>query len=462
MPDHDTLFGFVPPAAAPKPPRKPRISTFIVAGITALFMLLGALSGGVGGALIFLGISTALTGLYVLLTGRRSWAWLPAQRKAGAIAIAASLALFIGGAVALPHVASADLEAASSESTAKVASAKASPTATATASPSSTPTPTADSTGEPLDPENPAVLAAGVTATAPNAQPAYATKAVDLLATLSIKGRAPKTGYDRAQFGQAWLDVDRNGCDTRNDILRRDLTGITYTNSVPCKVQTGTLADPYTGKTISFVRGSGTSTAVQIDHVVALSDAWQKGAQQLTTEQRTAFANDPLNLQATDGPTNQQKGDGDAATWLPPNRPFRCEYVARQISVKATYGLWVTQAEHDAMARILGDCSGQLAPTSQQSPAPAPAVAEPAPAAAAPAPAAVAPAPAPVAPAPAPVVPAAPAPAAPAPAPAAPAPAAVYYANCTAARAAGAAPLYAGQAGYRSALDRDSDGIACE
>ncbi len=425
-------------------------------------MLLGALSGGVGGALIFLGISTALTGLYVLLTGRRSWAWLPAQRKAGAIAIAASLALFIGGAVALPHVASADLEAASSESTAKVASAKASPTATATASPSSTPTPTADSTGEPLDPENPAVLAAGVTATAPNAQPAYATKAVDLLATLSIKGRAPKTGYDRAQFGQAWLDVDRNGCDTRNDILRRDLTGITYTNSVPCKVQTGTLADPYTGKTISFVRGSGTSTAVQIDHVVALSDAWQKGAQQLTTEQRTAFANDPLNLQATDGPTNQQKGDGDAATWLPPNRPFRCEYVARQISVKATYGLWVTQAEHDAMARILGDCSGQLAPTSQQSPAPAPAVAEPAPAAAAPAPAAVAPAPAPVAPAPAPVVPAAPAPAAPAPAPAAPAPAAVYYANCTAARAAGAAPLYAGQAGYRSALDRDSDGIACE
>lgn len=462
MPDHDTLFGFVPPAAAPKPPRKPRISTFIVAGITALFMLLGALSGGVGGALVFLGISTALTGLYVLLTGRRSWAWLPAQRKAGAIAIAASLALFIGGAVALPHVASADLEAASSESAAKVASAKASPTATATASPSSTPTPTADSTGEPLDPENPAVLAAGVTATAPNAQPAYATKAVDLLATLSIKGRAPKTGYDRAQFGQAWLDVDRNGCDTRNDILRRDLTGITYTNSVPCKVQTGTLADPYTGKTISFVRGSGTSTAVQIDHVVALSDAWQKGAQQLTTEQRTAFANDPLNLQATDGPTNQQKGDGDAATWLPPNKPFRCEYVARQISVKATNGLWVTQAEHDAMARILADCSGQLAPTSQQSPAPAPAVAEPAPAAAAPAPAAVAPAPAPVAPAPAPVVPAAPAPAAPAPAPAAPAPAAVYYANCTAARAAGAAPLYAGQAGYRSALDRDSDGIACE
>ena len=184
------------------------------------------------------------------------------------------------------------------------------------------------------------------------------------------------------------MDVDRNGCDTRNDMLKRDLTAITYTNSVPCKVQSGTLADPYTGTTISFLRGSATSSAVQIDHVVALSDAWQKGAQQLTTEQRTAFANDPLNLQSTDGPTNMKKGDGDAATWLPPNKGFRCEYVARQISVKATYSLWVTQAEHDAMARILADCAGQLAPTNEQ----APVVAAPAPAPVAAAPVAPAPA----------------------------------------------------------------------
>ena len=358
-----------------------------------------------------------------------------AKRTVGAVAVAAAVALIVGCSAASPT-------AVTSATDAPAAASEASSAAEATPTPSAAP----------LDPETPYLLAQGVSVAAPKTQPAFATKAVDLLATLPVKGRAPKTGYDRALFGQAWADVDRNGCDTRNDTLKRDLTGITYTNSVPCKVQSGTLADPYTGTAISFLRGTATSSAVQIDHVVALSDAWQKGAQQLTVEQRTAFANDPLNLQSTNGPTNMQKGDGDAATWLPPNRGFRCEYVARQISVKATYSLWVTQAEHDAMARILGDCAGQLAPTNEQAPAaaaPAPA-SEPAPVAAA----------APVAPAPVAPVPAAPAPVVPAPGPAAPV--AAYYANCTAAKAAGAAPIFAGQAGYRAALDRDSDGVACE
>ena len=470
MSNYESLLGPGPTGAGPgpRPPRKPRASTFIVGGITALFVILGAFSGGIGCALVFLAISAALTGLYVLATGRRSWAWLPAKRKAGAIALAVSFALFIAGGLAMPRSATADLQAASSGNTASPASAEASATATATPTPTPSPTPTVQETGAPLDPDSPHLLAQGASVKAPKTQPAFATKAVDLLATLPIKGRAPKTGYDRALFGQAWADVDRNGCDTRNDTLKRDLTGIKYTNSVPCKVRSGTLADPYTGTSINFLRGAATSSAVQIDHVVALSDAWQKGAQQLTTEQRTAFANDPLNLQSTDGPTNMQKGDGDAATWLPPNKGFRCEYVARQISVKATYSLWVTQAEHDAMARILADCSGQLAPTNEKAPAAAAPAPEPAPvvapAPAAPAPAAVAPAPAVVVPAPAvpaPVVPApAPAPVVPAPAPAAPA--AAYYANCAAAKAAGAAPLHAGSAGYRPALDRDSDGVACE
>jgi hypothetical protein len=133
-------------------------------------------------------------------------------------------------------------------------------------------------------------------------------------------------------------------------------------------VLTGTLRDPYTGESIAFVRGPGTSTAVQIDHVVALGDAWQKGAQRWTPARRTAFANDPLNLLAVDGPTNERKGDGDAATWLPPLRSSRCGYVARQIAVKSRYGLWVTAAERGAMLRILQTCPGQNLPTARAVP----------------------------------------------------------------------------------------------
>lgn len=178
------------------------------------------------------------------------------------------------------------------------------------------------------------------------------------LASLVIKGRAPKTGYTRTQFGDGWART--NGCDTRNIILHRDLKNATV--SQDCKVQSGTLTDPYTGKEIVFTRGAGTSAQVQIDHVVALSDAWQKGAQQLTVQERTQLANDPLELLAVDGPANQAKSDGDAATWLPPNKAFRCQYVARQIAVKAKYRLWVTQAEYDAMARVLKGCSAQPLP----------------------------------------------------------------------------------------------------
>lgn len=271
---------------------------------------------------------------------------------------------------------------------------------------------------------DPAVVAQPTeTATAPVAASTADTTALAVLATIPIKGKAPKTGYDRTgDFGAAWLDVDRNGCDTRNDILARDLTSITRSGS--CRVMTGVLVSPYTTATIDFVRGESTSALVQIDHLVALSNAWQTGAQQLTHGQRQALANDPMNLLAVDGRSNSQKGDGDTATWLPANKAFRCPYVARQVSVKATYGLWVTQAEHDAMTRVLSTCSDQKALTSAFAPA-----------------AAVAPAPAPAAAAPG---------------------APITYANCAAVRAAGAAPIHKGDPGYSSKLDRDGDGIGCE
>jgi hypothetical protein len=183
------------------------------------------------------------------------------------------------------------------------------------------------------------------------------------LASLPIKGRAPKTGYSRAQFGSTWADVDRNGCDTRNDMLKRDLTEIIFkVKTKNCVVLTGVLQDRYSGETINFTRGNITSMEVQIDHVVALSNAWQTGAFKLTMAQRTALANDPLNLFAVKGRLNSQKGDGDAATWLPPLKSFRCAYVAQQIAVKAKYSLWVTAPEKDAMVRILATCPEQALP----------------------------------------------------------------------------------------------------
>lgn len=184
------------------------------------------------------------------------------------------------------------------------------------------------------------------------------SEAAAVLEELEVKGRAPKTGYSREQFGDGW--ASENGCDTRNIILHRDLSEVEV--NAECQVESGVLNDPYTGQIIQFQRGGGTSGDVQIDHVVALSDAWQKGAQQLSYEKRVELANDPLELLAADGPSNQQKGAGDAATWLPAHKPFRCQYVARQIAVKKKYNLWVTQAEKEAIARVLGTCSGQKLP----------------------------------------------------------------------------------------------------
>jgi hypothetical protein len=189
--------------------------------------------------------------------------------------------------------------------------------------------------------------------------------ATAVLETLAVKGRAPKTGYTRAQFGPAWADVDRNGCDTRNDILKRDLTSITYrAKTRNCVVESGTLVDRYSGETINFVKGNISSMEVQIDHVVALSNAWQTGAFKLTADQRKALSNDPLNLFAVKGRLNSQKGDGDAATWLPPLKSFRCSYVAQQIAVKAKYSLWVTAPEKAAIVSILAKCPTQKVPVS--------------------------------------------------------------------------------------------------
>ncbi len=185
-------------------------------------------------------------------------------------------------------------------------------------------------------------------------------EALAALNTLPVKGKAPKTGYSREQFGSAWTDgatgvlYAGNGCDTRNDILARDLVNIVKDGK--CMVMSGTLQkDPYIGETINWKRGPE-SARIQIDHIVALGNAWVTGAQQLTLAQRTALANDPKNLAAADGISNQSKSDRDASGWLPKYKPSRCPYVAAQVNVKKIYHLWVTAAEKEAMTNILRNC----------------------------------------------------------------------------------------------------------
>ncbi|MEN9679140.1 MAG: hypothetical protein RLZ57_269 [Actinomycetota bacterium] len=190
-----------------------------------------------------------------------------------------------------------------------------------------------------------------------------AENALTALAKLPVKGRAAKVKDMRAQFGPAWKDVDRNGCDTRNDILKRDLTNLVFRPSTKnCVVESGMLTDPYSGEVIEFTKGQVSSMEVQIDHVVALADAWQTGAFKLTEAQRSQLANDPLNLLAVKGRLNSQKSDSDAASWLPPLKSYRCKYVARQIAVKVKYGLWVKPAEKTAIQNILKKCPNEPLP----------------------------------------------------------------------------------------------------
>ena len=169
-------------------------------------------------------------------------------------------------------------------------------------------------------------------------------------------------GYDRDSFDYRGTDDDGDGCDVRDEVLARDMSGVRFDPSDGCTVRSGVLDDPYTSERIEFVRGPRTSSAVQIDHVVALENAWRSGASRWDSTMRRRFGNDARNLLAVDGGANQDKGSASAAYWLPENTGFRCEYVARQVAVKLVYGLSVTSREKQAMSRVLRTCPGQTLP----------------------------------------------------------------------------------------------------
>ncbi len=181
--------------------------------------------------------------------------------------------------------------------------------------------------------------------------------AVDVLSELEVKGRAPKTGYSREEFYNGWPTVD--GCSLRQRIIKREFGTTAVLDG--CNVTAGEYDEPYTGAHKAFTTREEISKGIQIDHVVALSDAWQKGAQYKDKDTRYAIATDALNLLAVDAAANEKKSDGDAATWLPSNKKFRCQYVARQVSVKYKYGLWVTEAEKEAISKVLLNCPNEPA-----------------------------------------------------------------------------------------------------
>ncbi len=438
---------------------------------------------GVGTALGVIGVLAVLAavpvGVVAVIKRVRSHRAKPMARATAGLAAGGLVLLIIGASIAaagpqatttadpsstpspVPATATPTAVVTATQAAAVSPSASAAPT-TAAATPvpaattpapavTATPPPVATPTSKPTPPPAPTrdvvVVAAG-------SGPAAAA-----LLALPVKGRAAKTGYSRDAFGPAWADVDRNGCDTRDDVLRRDLTATTVTaGSGGCEVATGTLVDPYSGTTIPFTRGFDTSAEVQIDHVVALSNAWQTGAFAWTPDVREQFANDPLNLLAVQGRLNSQKGDGDAATWLPPATGIRCAYVARQVAVKTKYRLWATPPEQAATARLLTGCPGQTLPTAATSAVPAPDPgADPAPPAA---PVTTAPThrPSPR-PTPRPTV----EPTSPAPAPAQPAGLDPRFGTCKAAIAAGYGPYTRGvDPEYDWYQDRDHDGIDCE
>lgn len=305
-----------------------------------------------------------LVAVVALIRGRLGWARI-ASRKAAA---AWTIGLLVAAAVVAPT------PDTSSGSGSRRPDSNATPHAAGTGSQGASKGDVEASTGPISDQADPSgsdgsgeraggAAAAGGQQPTVDAQHAAEGTALAALAGLAIKGRAAKTGYSRDQFGQAWYDLDRNGCDTRNDMLRRDLVNrVIKAGTSGCKVLEGDAKpDKYTGLGIHFVYGG--SSEIDIDHVVALGDAWQKGAQQLSSDRRRAFGNDPLNLLAVSASANRQKGDSDAASWLPSSKGYRCAYVARQVAVKVRYRLWVTQAEHDAIARLLSNCPSQRLPT---------------------------------------------------------------------------------------------------
>ena len=328
-------------------PWRPTWQLYVAAGIVGVFALIG-LVAGLAGVLILGGVAVLLAGVVGLIRPR--WVGVPTRAVTGIASTAGFALLAAGVAVSPPAPVAEPPPVATSTAPSEAPSPPPTTTTSVPAHPAPTPTPTSTTLVPSTKPS---------ATPRPSQQPPAGT-ALATLEELTVKGRAPKSGYSRDQFGSGW-GTQPGGCDTRQTVLRRDIADVKILATDDCTVIGGKLNDPYTGAAVTAK--TTTVDDLEADHIVAASDAWQKGAQQLTDDRREAFYNDLLNLQTTIGAVNASKGDGDAATWLPPNTKYRCTYVARQIAVKSKYDLWVTRAEKAAMTRVLTRCPNQKLPT---------------------------------------------------------------------------------------------------
>lgn len=315
---------------------------WLIALLVLVTVVVGVANGGFAGLLVAAGLVTLVAAGFSLISARPGWLAMRNRRVAAAVVGVSLVCVIVGGSLAGTR------DDADTPQAEHVALQEGADTAEEPARQFAF---TDESAPDPVE----VVVAAELPSVVVIDASVTDTDARALLNTLVVRDRDPNTGYARTQhFGAAWIDVDANGCDTRNDILQRDLDKKVLSGS--CRVLSGTFTSPYSGEGMVFTRGAETSPDVQIDHVVSLSNAWQTGAQHLTQGQRIALANDPINLFAVDAQSNAEKGSADAARWLPTAEPFQCEYVSHQVSVKATYGLWVTAAEKRAMTEVLDDC----------------------------------------------------------------------------------------------------------
>ena len=172
---------------------------------------------------------------------------------------------------------------------------------------------------------------------------------LSMLRALTVAAEQP-SGYDRELFPH-W-DYVRDDCDVRDLVLIAEARSGPTTGRT-CPVGRGTWFSEFDGVTVRD------PSSLDVDHMVALAEAWASGARAWTTAQREAFANDlgySGSLIAVTASSNRSKGDQDPSEWLPPRTSYRCTYVSDWIAVKWRWRLSIDRTEHSALRVLANGC----------------------------------------------------------------------------------------------------------